>query len=117
MEDKILELVEHTLLYDFYGELLTEHQRRIYEMVVFEDCSISEVAREVGVSRQGVHDMVKRCNKTLENYESRLRLVERFWRIRDQIHELQQSVAAQTEIPQSVADRLVTQLGAVMEEM
>ncbi|MDO5101109.1 MAG: sigma factor-like helix-turn-helix DNA-binding protein [Eubacteriales bacterium] len=113
----MLELVEHTLLYDFYGELLTEHQRRIYEMVVFEDCSISEVAREVGVSRQGVHDMVKRCNKTLENYESRLRLVERFWRIRDQIHELQQSVAAQTEIPQSVADRLVTQLGAVMEEM
>lgn len=117
MEEKMLELVEHTLLYDFYGELLTEHQRHIYEMVVFEDCSISEVAREVGISRQGVHDMIKRCNKTLENYESRLGLVERFRRIRDRIHGLQQSVTTEIQIPQSVADRLVTQLAAVMEEM
>lgn len=117
MEDKMLELVEHTLLYDFYGELLTEHQRHIYEMVVFEDCSISEVAREVGISRQGVHDMIKRCNKTLENYESRLKLVERFWRIRDQIRELQQSITTETQIPQPMADRLIKQLGAVMEEM
>ena len=42
------------LLYDFYGELLTEHQRRIYEDVVLNDYSLSEVAEELGISRQGV---------------------------------------------------------------
>ena len=57
--------VEQTFLFDFYGELLTERQRQVYTSVVFEDYSLSEVAEELGISRQGVHDMIKRCNKTL----------------------------------------------------
>ena len=64
--------VEQTLLYDFYGELLTERQQQVYESVVLEDYSLSEVAEDLGISRQGVHDMIKRCNHTLEEYESRL---------------------------------------------
>ena len=71
-------IVEQTLLYDFYGELLTAHQRRVYEDVVFNDLSPSEIAGELGISRQGVHDMVKRCTKTLEGYESKLHLIEKF---------------------------------------
>ena len=73
--DKIL---EQTLLYDFYGELLNEHQRKIYEDFVFNDLSLGEIADEEGISRQGVHDMVKRCTKTLEGYESKLHLIEKF---------------------------------------
>ena len=73
-------IVRQGLLYDFYGVLLTEHQRKIYEDVVFQDLSISEIAREVGISRQGVHDLVKRCDKILESYEDRLGLVEKFER-------------------------------------
>ena len=46
-------IVEQTLLYDFYGELLTEHQKQIYEDVVLNDLSFSEVAEERGISRQG----------------------------------------------------------------
>ena len=46
--------VEQTLLYDFYGELLTERQRQVYESVVLDDCSLSEVAEELSISRQGV---------------------------------------------------------------
>ena len=49
--------VERTLLYDFYGELLTKRQQQIYESVVLEDYSLSEVAEELNISRQGVHDM------------------------------------------------------------
>ncbi|MFR6348642.1 MAG: DNA-binding protein, partial [Enterocloster aldenensis] len=49
-------IVEQGLLYDFYGELLTAHQRRVYEDVVFNDLSPSEIAGELGISRQGVHD-------------------------------------------------------------
>ena len=56
--------VEQTFLFDFYGELLTERQRQVYTSVVFEDYSLSEVAEELGISRQGVHDMIRRCNRT-----------------------------------------------------
>lgn len=66
--------VEQTLLYDFYGELLTERQQQVYESVVLEDYSLSEVAEDLGISRQGVHDMIKRCNHTLEEYEAKLHL-------------------------------------------
>ena len=58
--------------------MLTEHQKKIYEDVVFHDYSLSEIAQEQGISRQGVHDLIKRCNKTLSDYESKLHLVERF---------------------------------------
>ena len=71
-------IVEQGLLYDFYGELLTEHQRHIYEGVVFNDMSLSEIAEEEGISRQGVHDLVKRCNKILAGYEEKLKLVQKF---------------------------------------
>ena len=57
--------VERTLLYDFYGELLTKRQQQIYESVVLEDYSLSEVAEELNISRQGVHDMIRRCDKAL----------------------------------------------------
>lgn len=80
--------VEQTLLYDFYGELLTERQQQVYESVVLEDYSLSEVAENLGISRQGVHDMIKRCNHTLEEYESRLHLVEKFLCIRKQVQKI-----------------------------
>ena len=73
MEEKI----EQAYLYDFYGELLNEHQRKIYEDFVFNDLSLGEIADEEGISRQGVHDMVKRCTKTLEGYESKRKIPDR----------------------------------------
>lgn len=45
-------IVEQGFLYDFYGELLTEHQKKIYEDVVYNDYSLTEIARENGISRQ-----------------------------------------------------------------
>lgn len=81
-------IVEQGLLYDFYGELLNEHQRRIYEDAVFNDMSLSEIAEEAGISRQGVHDLIRRCDRTLEDYESRLHLVERFQKIRIKLEQI-----------------------------
>ena len=81
--------VVRSLLYDFYGELLTEHQRQVYEEVVFNDYSPSEVAKEAGISRQGVHDMIKRCGRILEEYESKLHLVEKFLHIRENVRQIQ----------------------------
>lgn len=82
--------VEKTLLYDFYGELLTKKQQDIYESVVLEDYSLSEVAEDMGISRQGVHDMIKRCNKALEEYENKLHLVEKFIHIRQNVQKIQE---------------------------
>ena len=56
------EILKQTLLYDFYGELLTEHQKQVYEDVILNDYSLSEVAASLGISRQGVHDMVRRSS-------------------------------------------------------
>ncbi len=72
------DIEKKNLLYDFYGELLTDHQRLIYEDAVYNDCSLSELAEEYNISRQGVHDLLKRCDKILGDYENKLRLVERF---------------------------------------
>ena len=80
-------IVEQGILYDFYGELLTEHQRQIYEDAVFNDMSLSELADSYGISRQGVHDLLKRCDKMLLSYESKLHLVERFDKIKGKIRQ------------------------------
>lgn len=81
-------IVEQGLLYDFYGELLTEHQKRIYEDMVLNDFSPSEIAKEQGISRQSVHDLKKRCDRILEEYEAKLHLVARFMKIRHMVEEL-----------------------------
>jgi len=81
MEDKI----KSGYLYDFYGELLTEHQRSVYEMSINEDLSLSEIADTLSISRQAVHDIIKRCDKLLEDYESRLHLVDKFMQIKSDV--------------------------------
>jgi len=79
MED----FVRQALLFDFYGDLLTEHQKSVYGEYIQDNLSISEIAEEAGISRQGIHDMVRRCRGILEDYEDKLHLVERFIKIRE----------------------------------
>ena len=90
MEGNMEKIVEQGLLYDFYGELLTPHQRRIYEDAVFNYLSLSEIAEEQGISRQGVHDLLKRCDRALEEYENRLHLMRRFGLIRQKLERIRQ---------------------------
>ncbi len=93
MEDK----VKAGYLYDFYGELLTDHQRSIYEMWVLEDLSLSEIADSLDISRQGVHDTIKRCGRLLEDYESRLHLVDKFMKIRADVQRINELTAGQAD--------------------
>lgn len=81
-------ILRQTLLYDFYGELLTGHQRRLYEDAVFGDLSLSEIAEMQGISRQGVHDLIRRCDRALEEYEEKLHLVRKFSETRRQIEKI-----------------------------
>lgn len=83
-------IYEQTMLFDFYGELLTEHQRSVYIDAVYNDLSLGEIAEDRGISRQGVHDLVRRCDKILKEYESKLHLVERFARAKETVREIQE---------------------------
>lgn len=83
-------IYEQTMLFDFYGELLTEHQRSVYEDAVYNDLSLSEIAQARGISRQGVHDLIRRCDRILQDYESKLHLVERFARAKKTVEEIEQ---------------------------
>lgn len=81
-------IARQNMLYDFYGELLTEHQRSIYEDAVFGDLSLSELAEDYGISRQGVHDLIKRCDKLLEGYEAKLHLLDKFLEIKTKAEQI-----------------------------
>lgn len=85
MEQKVAQ----AYLYDFYGELLKDRQRKIYEDFIFNDLSLGEIAQEEGISRQGVYDMVRRCTKALEGYEEKLHLVEKFLHTKERVAQIQ----------------------------
>ena len=95
--DVMESIVKQSLLYDFYGELLTQTQKSIYEDVVMNDLSYSELAREYGISRQGVFDMMKRCDKKLEDFEKKLKLVEKFENAREKVATIQTEIQALRE--------------------
>lgn len=82
------DIYKSSLLYDFYGELLTQHQKEIYEDFILNDLSLGEIAIERGISRQGVHDLVKRCDKILNGYEEKLHLIERFSKTKDDVEQI-----------------------------
>ena len=101
-------IVEQGLLYDFYGELLTPHQKQIYESVVYHDMSLGEIAEDMGISRQGVFDLMKRCDKTLLGYEEKLHLIEKFRKVKATVREIEKQTT-QEEIRQ-LADQILEEL-------
>ena len=85
MVESFEEIVELSLLFDFYGEMLGDHKKKIFEDYVLNDLSLAEIAEEEGISRQGVHDIVKRCTKQLKEYEATLHLVEKFQNMKSKL--------------------------------
>lgn len=71
-----------SMLYDFYGELLNASQQQVVELYVNEDLSLSEVSEILGISRQGVRDSLNRAERKLEEYESKLKLLQAYRRRR-----------------------------------
>ena len=106
--------VRQTYLYDFYGELLNEHQRKIFEAFVFDDLSLGEIAEEQDISRQAVFDLVKRSTKKLEEYEKKLHLIERFLELREKAVGIRQRAAA---YEQSHEERLLTEIKQLSDEI
>lgn len=104
-------IVERGLLYDFYGELLTKHQKKIYEEAINEDLTLGELAEEYGISRQGIHDLIKRCDKTLQEYEEKLQLITKFQRTKETVNEIYQLARKKKEPEiQELAKKILNEL-------
>lgn len=81
-------MIEYAMLFDFYGALLKDRNVEIFEDYMFNDMSLSEIADEQHMSRQGVRDTVIRSRKKLVTYEEKLGLVERFNTVKRQINSM-----------------------------
>ena len=82
-----MDKIETCLALDFYGNLLTDKMRELTEYYFFDDLSLAEIADTVGISRQAVHDTVRRSAKLLEDYEDKLGLIRRFTLQKQEIDE------------------------------
>ena len=112
-------IFERTLLFDFYGDLLTEHQRRVYEAVVLNDIGYSEMAAAEGISRQGVHDLIRRCDRQLDEYENKLQLLRKFLKIREDAQKIRDLAGAlEGTFPDTSSLQQINRLAdAILEEL
>ena len=110
MEKPLADLDPHTrmcLLLDFYGQMLSDRARETLELHFAEDMSLSEIADDTGVSRQAVHDRIRRAQTALEALESKLGLASRFGRHRQWASE---ALAALDADDRDTARRILLQL-------
>ena len=113
-------ILEQALLYDFYGELLTTHQKEVYEQFILDDLSLSEIAESAGISRQGVHDLIRRCQKALEGYENKLHLVERFLSVKEKVGQIDGILdewEKEKKNPDEIVKRIRRISDAIIEEL
>ena len=107
-------IVEQGILYDFYGELLTAHQRAVYEDLVLHDMSLGEIAEEHGITRQAVFDLIRRCDRLLAGYEERLGLVSKFRQTREYVSEIKKLAA---DCRESGDMKLVDEISGISEKI
>ncbi|MFI3174989.1 MAG: YlxM family DNA-binding protein [Bacillota bacterium] len=88
-----------TLLFDFYGELLTKKQKQVFSLHYQDDLSFTEISEELEITRQGVHDQLKRTEKILLGYEEKLKLVERFLHQHKSLSKIQSIIESMTFQP------------------
>jgi len=81
-----------TMLFDFYGELLTERQREFFDLYYNEDLSLSEIAENSGISRQGVRDVIVRAEAVMQEVEDKTGLIRRFYQMQQHIADIENAV-------------------------
>lgn len=110
------------MLFDFYGDMLTERQREFYDLYYNEDLSLSEIAENYGISRQGVRDVIVRAEATLTELEDKTGIIRRFHVMQDQLKNLQRAV---TDIGQrntqqcqdEEIENLVKEINAILDQL
>ena len=117
--------LEMSLLFDFYGETLTEKQRELFDLYYNEDLSLAEIAEHAGITRQGVRDSIKRAEHALREMEEKLGLVARYggtWRCAEELmHEVERLRALNADTlhsseAEAIASRMVSLLDQLRQE-
>ena len=106
-----------SMLLDFYGELLTEKQRECYDLHYNEDLSLSEIAEQSGISRQGVWDNIRRAEKTLSEIEEKTGLMARFEETRAALGRLAAGLDRLAGLTEGEARRLAEELSEELREL
>lgn len=111
------ETVYRTMLFDFYGELLTDKQKEYFDLHYNEDYSLSEIAEMTGISRQGVWDIIKRAEETLRKTEEKTGLIARFHENQAMIGEIESSLKTLVSMTQGEAKALAEELTAKVQKL
>ena len=99
-----------TMLYDFYGELLTERQREFFDLYYNEDLSLGEIAENAGISRQGVRDVIVRAEAAMQEVEDRTGIIRRFEARRPRLEAILTASAEVREISRQCGDARLAEL-------
>ena len=74
-----------TMLFDFYGEILTDRQKEFFDLYYNEDLSLAEIAENYGISRQGVRDVIVRAEAAMTELEDKTGLIRRFMQMQKKV--------------------------------
>ena len=106
-----------TMMFDFFGDLLTEKQREYFDLYHNEDLSLSEIAEKAGISRQGVYDIIARAGKSLAEMEHKTGLVKRWLDIRAELEQAEEMaleiIKSLEEKPADLARRMILKLEGI----
>ena len=105
-----------TMLFDFYGELLTERQKEFYELYYDEDLSLSEIAENYGISRQGVRDIIVRAENYMTEIEDKTGLIKRFMQLQPHVEKITDAAEQIKQLNfRRYEDRQLEELAGVIE--
>ena len=114
--------LEMSLLFDFYGETLTEKQRELFDLYYNEDLSLAEIAEHAGITRQGVRDSIKRAEHALHDMEGKLGLVARYGGVgrcaEELMHEVGRLRALNAEtLHSSEAEAIASRMASLLDQL
>ena len=110
-----MDAIEIVLLYDYYGDLLTDRQKECFELRYYQDLSLGEIAGELGISRQGVHENLSRAEALLRNMEAKTGCVKRDQACRKATDVILEKANALLENPDPAVSALAAQIIAVAQ--
>ena len=110
------------LLYDFYGDMLTDRQKEFYDLYYNEDLSLAEIAENYGITRQGVRDVIVRAEAILTELEDKTGIVKRFHQMQDQFLAIQTALNSicelnETRYQDDTLEGLCTQIQGVLSQL
>ena len=113
-----------TMLFDFYGELLTDRQKEFFDLYYNEDLSLAEIAENAGISRQGVRDVIVRAEAAMQEVEDKTGIIKRFEAQRPQLDAIEEAAEQSRTINYrqfedsrltELADRITAETGALKD--